>query len=33
LAGKVSDMYAKMRLTGLISYEETERRFREHQSK
>lgn len=33
MAGEISEMYAKMRLSGLISYEETERRFREHQRK
>lgn len=31
--GEVAAMYAKMRLTGLISYEETEKRFEAHQGK
>jgi hypothetical protein len=33
MAGEVAAMYAKMRLTGLISYEETEKRFEAHQGK
>lgn len=31
--GEVAAMYAKMRLTGLVSYEETEKRFEAHQGK
>jgi hypothetical protein len=31
MAGEVAAMYAKMRLSGLISFEEVEKRFEAHQ--
>lgn len=33
MPGEIKAMYTKMRLSGLISYEETDKRFEEHQGK
>jgi hypothetical protein len=32
-SGEIAAMYAEMRLSKLISYEEVEKRFEEHQGK